>query len=133
MPNPPSVRKVNPAEQPILYLVLTSSVLPLSEVNRAAEIQIAQRLSMLNGVAQVNIFGAQKYAVRVKMRPQQLAARQLGVNDVVAAVQWSADLGTWSDAPATVTVLGESGRVRTVRATVPADGVRRFLRVKVSR
>jgi hydrophobic/amphiphilic exporter-1 (mainly G- bacteria), HAE1 family len=87
MPNPPSVRKVNPAEQPILYLVLTSSVLPLSEVNRAAEIQIAQRLSMLSGVAQVNIFGAQKYAVRVKMRPQQLAARQLGVNDVVAAVQ----------------------------------------------
>ena len=87
MPNPPSVRKVNPAEQPILYLVLTSSVLPLSEVNRAAEIQIAQRLSMLNGVAQVNIFGAQKYAVRVKMRPQQLASRQLGVNDVVAAVQ----------------------------------------------
>jgi HAE1 family hydrophobic/amphiphilic exporter-1 len=87
MPNPPSVRKVNPAEQPILFLVLTSSVLPLSEVNRAAEVQIAQRLSMLNGVAQVNIFGAQKYAVRVKMRPQQLAARQLGVNDVVAAVQ----------------------------------------------
>jgi len=87
MPNPPSVRKVNPAEQPILYLVLTSSVLPLSEVNRAAEIQIAQRLSMLSGVAQVNIFGAQKYAVRVKVRPQQLAARQLGVNDVVAAVQ----------------------------------------------
>jgi HAE1 family hydrophobic/amphiphilic exporter-1 len=62
-------------------------VLPLSEVNRAAEVQIAQRLSMLNGVAQVNIFGAQKYAVRVKMRPQQLAARQLGVNDVVAAIQ----------------------------------------------
>ena len=87
MPNPPSVRKVNPAEQPILYLVLTSSVLPLSEVNRAAEVQIAQRLSMLSGVAQVNIFGAQKYAVRVKMRPQQLASRQLGVNDVVAAVQ----------------------------------------------
>ena len=87
MPNPPSVRKVNPAEQPILYLVLTSSVLPLSEVNRAAEVQIAQRLSMLSGVAQVNIFGAQKYAVRVKVRPQQLAARQLGVNDVVKAVQ----------------------------------------------
>ncbi|MEI6615333.1 MAG: efflux RND transporter permease subunit [Cyanobium sp. ELA507] len=87
MPTPPSVRKVNPAEQPILYLVLTSSVLPLSEVNRAAEIQIAQRLSMLSGVAQVNIFGAQKYAVRVKIRPQQLAARQLGVNDVVKAVQ----------------------------------------------
>ncbi len=57
----------------------------------------------------------------------------LDATDVVAAVQWSADLGTWSDAPATVTVLGESGRVRTVRATVPADGVRRFLRVKVSR
>ena len=57
----------------------------------------------------------------------------LDATDVVAAVQWSEDLGTWSDAPATVTVLGESGRVRTVRATVPADGVRRFLRVKVTR
>ena len=78
LPTPPTIRKLNPSEQPILYLVLTSSVLPLSEVNRAAEVQIAQRLSMLNGVAQVSIFGAQRYAVRVKMRPQQLAARQLG-------------------------------------------------------
>ena len=86
MPTPPSIRKVNPAEQPILYLVLTSSLLPLSQVNQAAELQIAQRLSMLSGVAQVNVFGAQKYAVRVKLRPQQLAARQIGVNDVVNAV-----------------------------------------------
>lgn len=86
MPAPPSIRKVNPAEQPILFLVLSSPVLPLSEVNRAAELQIAQRISMLSGVAQVNVFGAQKYAVRVKLRPQQLAARQLGVNDVVAAL-----------------------------------------------
>ena len=86
MPSPPSIRKVNPAEQPILYLALTSTVLPLSEVNRAAELEIAQRLSMLGGVAQVNVFGAQKYAVRVKLRPQQLAARQLGVNDVVSAL-----------------------------------------------
>ncbi|MFZ9752805.1 MAG: efflux RND transporter permease subunit [Cyanobium sp.] len=84
--SPPSIRKVNPAEQPILTLVLSSSVLPLAEVNRAAERQIAQRLSMVPGVAQVSVFGAQKYAVRVKLRPQQLAARQLGVNDVVAAV-----------------------------------------------
>jgi HAE1 family hydrophobic/amphiphilic exporter-1 len=84
--SPPSVRKVNPAEQPILTLVLSSAVLPLAEVNRAAERQIAQRLSMVPGVAQVSVFGAQKYAVRVKLRPQQLAARQLGVNDVVAAV-----------------------------------------------
>jgi len=86
MPSPPSIRKVNPAEQPILTLVLSSAVLPLAEVNRAAERQVAQRLSMLPGVAQVSVFGAQKYAVRVKLRPQQLAARQLGVNDVVAAV-----------------------------------------------
>jgi HAE1 family hydrophobic/amphiphilic exporter-1 len=87
MPSAPSLRKVNPAEQPILFLVLTSSVLPLSEVNRYAELQIAQRISMINGVAQVSIFGAQKYAVRIALQPQQLAARQLGVNDVVAAVQ----------------------------------------------
>ncbi|MFM7312813.1 MAG: efflux RND transporter permease subunit [Cyanobium sp.] len=87
MPSPPSIRKVNPAEQPILYLVLTSSVLPLSEVNRAAEVQIAQRLSMLPGVAQISVFGAQRYAVRVKLRPQALAARQLGVNDVVQTVR----------------------------------------------
>ncbi|MFM7751916.1 MAG: efflux RND transporter permease subunit, partial [Opitutaceae bacterium] len=87
MPSAPSLRKVNPAEQPILFLVLTSSVLPLSDVNRIAEQQIAQRISMINGVAQVAIFGAQKYAVRIAMQPQQLAARQLGVNDVVAAVQ----------------------------------------------
>ena len=57
MPSPPAIRKVNPAEQPILYLVLSSSVLPLSEVNRAAEVQIAQRLSMLPGVAQINEIG----------------------------------------------------------------------------
>ena len=87
MPTPPSIRKVNPAEQPILYLVLTSPVLPLSEVNRAAEVQIAQHLSMLPGVAQISVFGAQRYAVRVKLRPQALAARRLGVNDVVDAVR----------------------------------------------
>jgi len=87
LPTPPSIRKLNPAEQPILYLVLTSPVLPLSEVNRAAEVQIAQHLSMLPGVAQISVFGAQRYAVRVKLRPQALAARRLGVNDVVEAVR----------------------------------------------
>lgn len=87
MPSPPTLRKVNPAEQPILFLVLTSSVLPMPEVNRAAELQIAQRLSMLPGVAQISVFGSQRYAVRLKLRPQALAARQLGVNDVVQAVR----------------------------------------------
>jgi HAE1 family hydrophobic/amphiphilic exporter-1 len=87
MPSPPSIRKVNPAEQPILFLVLSSSVLPLSEVNRVAELQVAQRLSMLPGVAQISVFGAQRYAVRVKLRPQELAARRLGVNDVVQTVK----------------------------------------------
>ncbi|MFN6131942.1 MAG: efflux RND transporter permease subunit [Synechococcaceae cyanobacterium] len=87
MPSPPSIRKVNPAEQPILFLVLSSSVMPLSEVNRVAEQQVAQRLSMLPGVAQINVFGAQRYAVRIKLRPQELAARRLGVNDVVQTVK----------------------------------------------
>jgi HAE1 family hydrophobic/amphiphilic exporter-1 len=80
MPTPPSYRKVNPADQPILYLALSSPTLPLSTVNEYADTFIAQRISMLSGVAQVQIFGSQKYAVRIQIDPRALAYRGLGIN-----------------------------------------------------
>ncbi|NTW60090.1 MAG: efflux RND transporter permease subunit, partial [Nitrospirae bacterium] len=64
MPSPPSYRKVNPADQPVLYLALSSPTLPLSKVDDYAQTLIAQRVSMISGVAQVQVFGSQKYAVR---------------------------------------------------------------------
>ncbi|UQA57227.1 efflux RND transporter permease subunit [Polyangium aurulentum] len=86
MPSPPSFQKVNPAEQPILYLALRSPTLPLNEVHEYAETTIAQRVSMVRGVAQVSVYGAQKYAVRIQLDPQQLAARGLGIDEVAGAV-----------------------------------------------
>ncbi len=87
LPTAPSLRKQNPAEQPIFYLVLSSDLLPLAEVTRAAEVQLGQRLSMLEGVSQVQIFGAQKYAVRIRVDPQALTAKGLGVDEVAAAIR----------------------------------------------
>jgi HAE1 family hydrophobic/amphiphilic exporter-1 len=87
LPAPPSFRKVNPADQPILYLSLSSSIRPLSEVDEYAETTLGQRISMINGVAQVLVYGAQKYAVRVQLNPRALASRQIGIDDVVSAIQ----------------------------------------------
>lgn len=87
MPSPPSLRKVNPADQPIIYLALTSSTLPLSEVNEYAEKAVAQRISMVNGVAQVSVYGAQKYAVRVQVDPKALSSRNIGIDEVATALQ----------------------------------------------
>src|SRR5213076_984590 len=75
MPTPPSYQKVNPADQPILYLSLNSPTMRLSDVDEYAETTVAQRISMINGVAQVQVFGAQKYAVRVQVDPRALATR----------------------------------------------------------
>ncbi len=86
MPTPPSLRKVNPADSPVLYLSLNSPVLPLSAVDEYAETLVAQRISMVEGVAQVQVYGAQKYAVRAQLDPDALAARGLGVDDVAAAI-----------------------------------------------
>ena len=83
---PPSYRKVNPADSPILYFALTSSTLPLSQVDEYAETFLAQRMSMVDGVAQVQVYGSQKYAVRVQVNPQELAARKIGLEDVASAV-----------------------------------------------
>src|SRR5512146_1050921 len=86
MPTPPTYQKVNPADQPILYLALSSPTLPLSKVDEYAQTTIAQRISMINGVAQVQVNGSQKYAVRVELDPRQLSSRGIGVDEVASAV-----------------------------------------------
>lgn len=87
MPSPPTYRKINPADQPILLLALTSPTLPLSQLNEYGETLMAQRISMVNGVAQVQVFGAQKYAVRIQLDPRALASRGIGIDEVADAVQ----------------------------------------------
>src|ERR1017187_7023017 len=87
MPSPPTYKKVNPADQAILYLALGSATLPPQVVDQYAETLLAQRISMVKGVAQVSVFGSQKYSVRIKLDPQALAARQIGIDEVTAAVQ----------------------------------------------
>jgi HAE1 family hydrophobic/amphiphilic exporter-1 len=89
MPAPPSYNKSNPTDMPVLFLTLTSETLPMAQVDRYAETVLAQRLSMITGVAQVNVFGAQKYAVRVDLDPTQLAARQIGIDQVTQAINGS--------------------------------------------
>ncbi len=95
MPSPPSYRKVNPADQPVLYLALSSPTLPLSDVNEFADTIIAPRISMIKGVAQVLVYGSQKYAVRVQLDPRALASRKIGVDEVSAALAlWNVNLPT---------------------------------------
>jgi HAE1 family hydrophobic/amphiphilic exporter-1 len=87
MPSPPTLKKVNPADQPVLYLVLSSPTMQLTAVDEVAETLIAQRLSTISGVAQVQVTGAQKFAVRVRLDPTQLAARGIGIDEVAASIQ----------------------------------------------
>jgi HAE1 family hydrophobic/amphiphilic exporter-1 len=87
MPAPPSYQKVNPADQPILYLALSSPTLPLSTVDEYAQTFVAQRISMVSGVAQVQVYGSQKYAVRAQLDPRALATRQIGINEIADAVR----------------------------------------------
>ncbi len=89
MPRPPSYQKVNPAEQPVLYLALYSSTLPMYTVNEFADTLLAQRISMVSGVSRVLVYGAQKYAVRVQLNPDRLAARKIGLDDVQQAISAS--------------------------------------------
>ncbi|MBV9576599.1 MAG: efflux RND transporter permease subunit, partial [Gammaproteobacteria bacterium] len=87
MPSPPSFRKVNPSSAPIIYFALSSDTLPLSKVDEYAETILAQRISMINGVAQVSVFGSQKYAVRIQVNPDKLFYHNIGLNQIVSAVQ----------------------------------------------
>jgi hydrophobic/amphiphilic exporter-1 (mainly G- bacteria), HAE1 family len=95
MPTPPSYKKVNPADSPVLYLALSSQTKPLSEINELADTIISPRISMINGVAQVSVFGSQKYAVRVQIDPQALTSRKIGLEEVAAAIaKWNVNLPT---------------------------------------
>jgi HAE1 family hydrophobic/amphiphilic exporter-1 len=95
MPTPPTFTKVNPADQPILYIALTSKMLPIWTLDEYAETRIAQRISMVSGVAQVQVLGAQKYAVHAQLDPHLLASRQIGINEVEAALRsWNVNLPT---------------------------------------
>ena len=110
MTDPPSYRKVNPADAPVLFLSLTSSVLPLSAVDDYAETQVGERISTVPGVAQVQVFGQQKYAVRVQVDPDALAARGIGIDEVQQAL-----VDTNSNAPLG-TLMGDR-RLLTLQAT----------------
>ena len=95
MPTPPTFTKVNPADQPIIYLVLTSKLVPLWTLDEYAETRVAQRISMSSGVAQVQVLGQQKYAVHVQMDPHAMASHQVGINEVEAALKtWNVNLPT---------------------------------------
>jgi hydrophobic/amphiphilic exporter-1 (mainly G- bacteria), HAE1 family len=87
MPTQPTLKKVNPADQPIVYLMVSSPTLPLSKVNEYADTSLAQRLSTISGVAQVLVTGEQKYAVRVQVDPSALASKGIGIEDVATALQ----------------------------------------------
>ncbi|HEX4134521.1 MAG TPA: efflux RND transporter permease subunit [Bryobacteraceae bacterium] len=86
MPRPPSFNKVNPADQPILFLGISSDTLPIYTVDEYAETVMAQQISTVGGVSQVSVFGGQKYAVRVQLDPDALASRGIGVDEVLAAI-----------------------------------------------
>src|SRR5438067_4381808 len=83
---PPSYQKNNPADQPIIYFGFTSDLMPISDLDEYAESFMAQRISMVPGVAQVNVYGSSKYAVRVQLDPSALANRQIGINEVATAI-----------------------------------------------
>src|ERR1700690_108415 len=87
MPTPPTYQKVNPADSPIIFLAMSSPTLPISDVDNYAENLLAEQISQINGVAQVGVFGAQPYAVRIQVDPNKLAAYGLGIDQVEQAVE----------------------------------------------
>jgi HAE1 family hydrophobic/amphiphilic exporter-1 len=87
MPSPPIYQKTNPANTPVIFLLLSSQTLPLSKLDDYAQTMMAQRISMVNGVAQVSVYGAQTYAVRIQLNPDALASRGIGIDQVSRAVQ----------------------------------------------
>src|SRR5256885_1729159 len=95
MPTPPTFTKVNPADQPILYLVITSTTVPPWTLDEYAETRVAQRISMVSGVAQVQVLGSQKYAMHAQLDPHALASRQIGINEVETALRnWNVNVPT---------------------------------------
>jgi HAE1 family hydrophobic/amphiphilic exporter-1 len=121
LPSPPSFQKINPADQPVLYLTLTSATLPLSELDEYGEVMMAQRISTVSGVAQVQVYGPQKYAVRVQLDPRALAARGIGIDEVSQAVQ-SANVNLPTGVlygPMTAFTVQANGQLTTAEAYKP--------------
>src|SRR6478752_4176369 len=110
MPTPPTFTKVNPADQPILYLVMWSKTLPAWSLDEWAETRVAQRISQVSGVAQVQVLGSQKYAVHAQLDPHALAARQVGINEVETALR------NWNVNSPTGTIVGPH-KAYTLQAT----------------
>jgi len=101
MTTPPSYRKVNPADQPILFISLNSPTLELSALNDIAETIIQPKVATLPGVAQVQIYGSQKYAVRVQVDPNALSVRGIGIDELqkaMAAANANTPVGTLTGA-----------------------------------
>jgi len=122
---PPSYNKVDPSASPILYLALQSSTLPLADLDEYGETVLAQRISMVAGVAQVQVYGSQKYAVRIQLDPQAMAVRKIGIDEVVSAVASNnVNLPTgvlWgTDKAYTVQANGQLGSARAFRPLVVA-------------
>ena len=107
MPHPPTYRKVNPSVSPILFLYMYSETQPISTVDEYAEVTVGQPISMIDGVAQVQVFGQQQYAVRVQLDPRELASRGIGLNQVKTAIQQgnvNLPIGSLSNAFKTYTI-----------------------------
>jgi hydrophobic/amphiphilic exporter-1 (mainly G- bacteria), HAE1 family len=122
---PPSYQKVNPAAQPIVFFGFTSDLMPISELDRYAETFMAQRLSMIAGVAQVNVYGSAKYAVRIQLDPNALAHRQIGIDEVAQAISdQNVNLPTG--------VLNGPNKVYTVQADGQLQDAASFRRLVVS-
>src|SRR6267154_2632757 len=121
MPTPPTFTKVNPADQPVLYLALTSPTLPLWTLDEYAETRVAKRISMIGGVAQVQVLGAQKYAVHVQMDPHAMASRQIGINEIETTLKnWNVNLPTGSIiGPQRAFTLQASGQLMSAAAYRP--------------
>jgi HAE1 family hydrophobic/amphiphilic exporter-1 len=118
MPTPPTFAKVNPADQPILFLSLSSTTLPLYTLNEYAETRVAQRISQVTGVAQVQILGAQRYAMHAQMDPYAMASRQIGINEVEQALRsWNVNLPTGTiNGPQRAFTLQASGQLMNAAA-----------------
>lgn len=121
IPTPPTFTKVNPADQPILYLALSSTSMPLYALNEFAETRVAQRISQVSGVAQVAILGSQRYAVHAQMDPYAMAAKGIGINEVETALRnWNVNLPTGTiSGPQRAFTLQASGQLMNAEAFKP--------------
>jgi HAE1 family hydrophobic/amphiphilic exporter-1 len=115
MPSPPTLRKVNPADAPIMFLAMQSDSMPLYELDKYAENLLARQLSTLSGVAQVNVQGSQIFAVRLQVDPAQMAARNIGIDQVAAAVQGAnVNVATGTlNGPSQATLVHVNGQLMT--------------------